>query len=314
MDKFKTAVSSDRVTDCTRRGDKDHCFGYNLVMSNLYWFAVDGDGVKPLSVPVGKDSFDRLYADLPAGVYSTLCTFEHNQFLGLADHLARTRHSIALLKWSFELDERALCRALHEVCTNFPFPEARVRFDILAEPVPAIGSDSRVLIALVPLQPWPAHLYEEGATVGIAHGLVRTQPLAKTADFAQKRLAYQQADDNDQLLVGVAGHLLEGTGSNFYGVRDGVVWTAGEGVLSGVTRKVILSLLPEIGIPYTLEPVHVQEIATLDEAALSSASRGFMPVVRIAGQVIGNGRPGPVTQRIQVAYNRYLATHIKTAI
>jgi branched-subunit amino acid aminotransferase/4-amino-4-deoxychorismate lyase len=116
------------------------------------------------------------------------------------------------------------------------------------------------------------------------------------------------------LLLSESGHILEGTGSNFYGARDGVVWTAGEGVLEGITRRIILDLLPGLGISLRLEPVHVDEIGRLDEAALSSSSRALFPVVEIAGQQVGDGRPGPVSRRILVAYQQFVAKNIRPAV
>ena len=58
---------------------------------------------------------------------------------------------------------------------------------------------------------------------------------------------------DEYLILDNGGHILEGTGSNFYGIKDGVVYTAGKGVLDGITRKVILSLLPDLKIPLRLQ-------------------------------------------------------------
>ena len=93
-----------------------------------------------------------------------------------------------------------------------------------------------------------------------------------------------------------------------------MVYTAGEGVLEGITRRIILSLLPELGISLQLTPVALAEVATLDEAALSSSSRALLPVVQIDDQMIGNGRPGPISQRILAAYNQFVVEAVETAV
>ena len=221
---------------------------------------------------------------------------------------------MALLGWHYKLDRARLCRALQEVCTTYPAPNSRVRFDVLAEP--ALGTNSRVLIALTPLTPIPDHFYEEGVAVGFAPDLWRENPLAKTADFAQKRRAYAAGTQEcfDYLLVDKNECILEGTSSNFFGIRDGVAYTAGEGVLEGITRKLILNeLLPQLNIPLRLEVVCVTDIPDLDEAALSGSSRAFLPVVKIGAQVVGDGRPGPVSQRILAAYNALVRRSVKPA-
>lgn len=286
-------------------------------MTALQLFAVTGEGPQPLPIPPTTTSFDDLYAGLPLGVYSALRTFEHNKFLFLDAHIARTRRSMALLGWDYTLDERRLRRALHAVCTAYPGDDARVRFDVLAAPATNLDTASRELIALMPFTPPPRHYYTEGVGVDFAPTLVRKRPLVKTADFAQARRAYPAARSQttyEYLIVSTQGDILEGTGTNFWAVRDGVVWTAGAGVLEGVTRKIILGLLPELGIPLRLEAVHVDDIFRLDEAALSGSSRALLPVVQIAGQAVGNGRPGPICARILAAYNAFLAEAVQTAV
>jgi len=287
---------------------------HNFTMASFQLFAVTGAGPEPLPAPPDAQVFADLYTGLALGVYSVWRTFEHNKFLRLEAHLARTRRSMALLGWEFELDETAVRRAIHTICTNAPFPEMRVRLDVLAEPARPLGVESRVLLALMSFTPPPPELYETGVRLDFAPHLQRAQPEAKTADFAMKRRVAVKREAYELLLLDAAGHILEGTSSNFYAVRDGAVWTAGEGVLEGITRQIILELLSPLGIPLRLEPVHVDDLPRLDEAAMSSSSRALLPVVEIAGQQIGDGRPGPVTRRILAAYNEYVAGAVKTAV
>lgn len=286
-------------------------------MSDLQLYAVTETGVQALTLPERATGFDNLYDGLPVGVYSVFRTYEHNKFLCLKDHLARVEQSMSVLNWSYRLDRSSLRQVLHEVCTASPFVESRVRLDILPEPAHRLGTNSRALMALEPLVPVPARFYEQGVKVGFAPGLVRERPLAKTADFAIKRRAYPLGYDSqpyERLLVSKDGHILEGTGSNFYGVIDGVVWTAGDGVLEGIARKVILSLLPDLDIPLRLQAVHLSDIPRLDEAGMSSSSRALIPIVQIGDQEVANGRPGPLCKRILDAYNAFVAASVETAV
>lgn len=284
-------------------------------MMDLRLYAVEEDGVRPLPVPDDATSFDDLYDGLALGVYSALRTFEHNKFLHLERHLARTYRSLEWVPWSYDLDEARLRRALHQVCTAYPYPEMRVRFDVLAEPARSLGTDSRELIGLMPFTPPPPQLYETGVRVNLAPDLRRRNPLAKTADFAQARRAYRIGGKiYEYLLLDDEGHILEGTGTNFFGVRDGVLRTAGTGVLEGITRHVILDLAAELNIPVRLEAVRLDEVAHLQEAALSGSSRALLPVVQIGEQVVGNGRPGPICRRLLSAYQAYVTQAVKTAV
>jgi branched-chain amino acid aminotransferase len=285
-------------------------------MSDVQFFAVTGTGPQSLPLPVEAKTVHEPFDELPDGIYTALCTFDHNKFFHLEDHLDRLERSIALLGWDLQLDRLMLRRALHEVCTAYHWANARIRVDVLAEPADQLASDSRVLIALSPFEAIPERLYREGVRVEIARELTRAQPQTKKAEFVSQRRRYLESDPSvhEYLLVDAKGRLLEGTTSNFYAVREGVLWTAGRGVLEGIARKTILQISGELGIPVHLEPVGEAEIATLEEAALSSASRGIVPIVEIAGQVVGDGRPGPVISRILAAYRELLAREIQPAI
>lgn len=303
-------------------------------MANFQLYAIEDAGPRALPVPDDAVQFIDLYRGLPLGVYDALRTFEHNKFLYLNRHLARTERSMALLGWTYRLDRARLLRALHAVVTAAEWPEMRVRFDVLAGPAEALSTTSRELIALQPFTPPLPELYERGVAVAFAAGLARERPQAKTADFAARRpttAGLRQIEESGQLpvsgaqsavnsepyeylLLDSAGRILEGTGTNFWAVRDGVVYTAGEGVLEGITREILLQLIAGLDVPLRLEAVGAADIAALDEAALSGSSRALLPVVAIAGQPVGDGRPGPITRRILAAYNAFVAENVRTAM
>jgi branched-chain amino acid aminotransferase len=285
-------------------------------MSQFQLYAVTSREPQPLAVPPSAVDFADLYTDLSLGVYSVFRTFDHNKFLWLDHHLARTVASMQLLGWTYELDEGALRQALHTVCTAAPFAEMRVRIDVLAAPATALGTESRVLVALMPFTPLPASYYEAGVAVGFVEGLARQNPRIKTAAFVAARKAQGPTPSTvyEQLMTGADGVILEGVSSNFYGFRQGTLYTAGAGVLEGITRRILLDLATQAGIPVKLEPVYVDAVSMLDEAAISSSSRGLLPVVMIEGQPIGNGRPGPLSRRLMRLYDDYVVGAVKTAV
>ncbi len=284
-------------------------------MTDLQLFAVTATGPQPLPVPAAAKEFTDLYPGLALGVYSIARTFNHNQFLHLEHHLARTVNSMRLLGWDYALDETRLRQAIHTLCMAFPAAEMRVRIDVLAEPALALGTASRELIALAPFTPPPADFYAQGVAVEIAADLARDNPLIKTAKFAAARKDQRLgANKYEALLVAANGDILEGASSNFYGIQAGVLYTAGQGVLEGITRAIVLDLARQLPLPVHTNPVNVATIDQLDEAAISSSSRGVLPVVQIGDTLIGNGQPGPYTRRLIEGYARYVAHHIKTAI
>lgn len=285
-------------------------------MSKPQLFAVETNG--PTALPVSPDAtgFDAIYTGLALGVYSSLRTFQHNKFLYLEQHLARTVQSMRLSGWTYEWDETLLRRSIDQVCCAYPSDEMRVRIDVLAEPAASLGTSSRVLIGLMPFTPTPAEYYEEGVRVAFAEGLARENPLIKAAGFTEERKAFSTGtpDAYERLLVEPDGTILEGASSNFYGVRDGVVYTANEGILEGITRRILLQNMADLGIPVSFTPVRVDQLDQLDEAAISSSSRALMPVVAIEGAPIGSGKPGPLCNRILTAYRAFVASEVKSAV
>ena len=115
-----------------------------------------------LSIPQNQRASGLIHNGLPRGVYSVFRTFEHNKFLGLDMHLARSKHSLALLEWDTKIDSNLLCQVLHKVCTNAPWKNTRVRYDIFEEPKNLYGVNSRILISLEPFTEIPQDLYKNG--------------------------------------------------------------------------------------------------------------------------------------------------------
>jgi branched-chain amino acid aminotransferase len=255
----------------------------------------------------------ELLDGLNLGVYTSLCTFEHNKFLYLEAHLERLQNSVNLMGWNYPLDRQLIRQVLHRVCTAYPQENSRVRLDVLAEAPPG-ANGSRLTIALSPFPPYPPEIYTAGVEVGLVDHLHRDKPQMKDARFVLRRRPFQSGKYHEQLLVDDDGRILEGMTSNFYGVRGSILFTAGEGVLEGIARRIVLQQAGILGIPVRYEAIHIQDLAGLDEAAISSASRALVPVVKIDGQVINDGRPGPITTIILKAYRAFMAREIRPAI
>jgi len=265
--------------------------------------AVTSRGPQPLDVPAGARTFHDLLDGLPLGVYSALRTFHHDRFLWLESHLDRTQQSMELLGWPERLDRAALRLALHETARAYPLPDARVRFDVLAQPVERLCG-ARVVLGLSPFTGVPERFVREGVRIEVARGLARERPLIKTADFVLRRRPFplESQEAYEHLLLDREGRILECSSSNFHGLRGGVLLTAAGGALEGITQKAVLKVAGGIGVPVERELVSLAGVGRLDEAFLTSSTRGIVPIVNVAGTRVGTGRPGPVTQRLMEGY------------
>lgn len=117
------------------------------------------------------------------------------------------------------------------------------------------------------------------------------------------RLAKEKGAD-DALLLDQNGNVFEAATSNVFVLRDGEVLTPplSVGVLPGVTRSLVLRLCDDGGIPSREHGLTLADLEASDECFLTSSIRGLVAVTQIDGAVISDGAAGPVTKRLQAAY------------
>lgn len=179
--------------------------------------------------------------------------------------------------------------------------------------------------ALDPDLPWPSRRLDVPTVVVTVHPLdlptamhtsgisaqtvptARELPDVKAVSYLAAALARQQAQAagaDEALLVCPDGRVTEGSSSNLFVVRDGTVTTpplSGD-ILPGITRQVVLEVAATTGTPLEEADVRLVDLATADEAFVTSSTRELVPLVRVDGQPVGAGRPGPVTARLLDAY------------
>jgi branched-chain amino acid aminotransferase len=201
-----------------------------------------------LLLPLESRSLDDASLQLPGGAYTTFRTFASRKVLHLQDHLARLEQTAALSGQPIHLDRAALRRALRQTITS-PAPEAddwRIRLTLDLEDRPG-----DIYICLQPLETPPSEAYESGVLVTTID-LQRQLPKAKLTRFIARAGDVRQhlpAGVNEALMVDPRGCLLEGLSSNFFAVRAGLLYTAEEGVLSGITRSLVLQAAPDAIFP-----------------------------------------------------------------
>jgi len=98
--------------------------------------------------------------------------------------------------------------------------------------------------------------------------------------------------------------VVEGAASNIFAVRKGVLSTGplSPYTLPGVTRDCVLQLAKAQGLPVELEFLSREELLTADEVFITSTSKEVLAVTILAGQMIGDGRPGPITLKLASDY------------
>lgn len=274
------------------------------------WRLPPGAGAvpQPIAVDPTPTSLDEASRGLPQGAYTTLRTFGGTAVLRLDEHLARLEETARLSGTEVYLDWPTIRAALHEAMTAFDTPDSRVRLtlDTTREP-------GTIYISLEPLHSPTPEQYEHGVRV-VTRQLQRKNPKAKSTTFLASAGEIRRTlpeGCHEAIMVGADGQLLEGLSSNFFAIRDRDLWTAEEGVLSGITRALVLEEAADEGLVIHLEGLPVEELLTIDEAFITSSGRAVLPVVEIDGHPIGRGEPGPITRRLLERYNARVAREVE---
>jgi branched-chain amino acid aminotransferase len=103
-------------------------------------------------------------------------------------------------------------------------------------------------------------------------------------------------------MLDLGGYVTEGPGFNVFVVKGGVLFSPPEGILMGITRQTVFELAAEHQIPAREASLTAYDLYAADEVFLTSTAGGIMPLVEIDGHPIGDGKPGPVGQRIHGLY------------
>jgi branched-chain amino acid aminotransferase len=266
-------------------------------------FQLDSAGVQRLSE---HRTMREASATLPAGAYTTFRTYGGNRVLRLDQHIRRLEESVALMGQPASLDGLATRRGIVHALRATGYPESRFRLTFAP---PAL------FITIEPFTPYPPALYESGVWC-VTLPLRRQNPQAKSTAFiasAADAYAALPAGAHEGLMVGEDGAILEGLSSNFFAVlpcpdegHAPELRTEDARILAGVTRAIVLELAQAL-LPVSYRAATCAELVAASECFITSVSREVLPVVKIDGQIIGDGRPGPIARALMQRFREMVA-------
>jgi len=250
------------------------------------------------------------------GVYEVVPAYRGQPFR-MAEHLARLARNLAALRIAPPMDAdgwQSLVLRLVELC---PAPDSIVYIQVTrgvarrdhAFPSPAVAPT--VFAMASPFTPPGAQARELGLSlIGIdderwLHCDIKSVSLLGNV-LARQRAVEAGADEVVQFR---AGRLTEGSSSNIWVVKDGRLAAPLRNnlILEGIRYGLVAELAQEAGVPFESRPVARAEVYQADELLLTSATREILPVVRLDGRPVGEGRPGPVYARLRAGYDARIA-------
>lgn len=254
-----------------------------------------------------------LYGD---GVYETLRSYGPRIFMR-DQHLARLRRSAEAIGLTIPIPDAQWPDLLHEAMRRNAVGNDRVdaylrvtisRGEGEIGLDPALCPRPTVVILAKALHPPSAQLLRDGVSLTVAQTRrnlpAALSPQIKSTNFLNNILAKREsiaAGTFDSLLLNWRDELTECTISNLFFISNGAVHTPAMdcGILDGITRAIVMMLAEEEGLPVKEGHYHLADLSQATECFLTNTSMEVMPVSRVETFTIGDGRPGPVTRRLQ---------------
>lgn len=248
--------------------------------------------------------FDSVTTSLPVGLYTTFRTYAgRTKVIGLGAHLNRLYLPAKVQGIAPAIRRQSAFReVLAELLAPMDAPEARVRLILDASVEPGM-----MYILLQPMQSLPPEIYAHGVHVEISKSSREKPALKQTAFISESAFDRTRlGGEVFEVLLTSKGRILEGMTSNFFYVREGALCTAGRGVLIGVTRQTVLTLAKQQGIRVCVKAIGLSELPFIEEAFITSSSRGIVPVVQIGEQPVADGQVGAMTRQLMEVYNQQI--------
>jgi len=283
-------------------------------MSLKVW--IDGKFHDKADAKVSVYDHGLLYGD---GVFEGIRIYNGRIFEAQA-HLLRLFDSARAIRLTVPYTAEQLKSAIEETARLNNFTDCYVRL-IITRGVGYLGlnpskcpTPSAIIITDL-IEMYPKEMYEKGMSV-ITASVIRNHPNAlsprvKTLNYLNNILAKIEAADAgvpEAVMLNHEGNVAECTADNIFLVKGGTVYTptTSDGILEGITRKVILDLCRRHHIPCVEKSLQRHDVYCADEVFLTGTGAEVIAVTRIDGRPIGPGVPGPITRRLMEAFHSHV--------
>lgn len=268
-------------------------------------------------------------------VFEMTRSFKGKQFK-LREHLERLYASIRMvripLKMTIEEMESAVCQTIEANRPAFADDdEHRIMIDVTRGllsiydgNVAGVQGGPNLIIADFPLR-WTVSsmgsLFDKGINAVIPSQRAIPAHLLDPKIKSRSRLHYLMAnievshcigENNWALLLDPDGFIAEGTGDNFFIVKDGVVISPeGRNILRGISRAYVMDeLCPQVNVPCMERNIDQYDVMTADEAFMTGTPFCLLPVTSLSGCAIADGQVGPMSRLLLKQWSQNVGVDI----
>lgn len=275
---------------------------------------LDGRLVDKADAKVSVYDHGLLYGD---GVFEGIRAY-HGRIFECEAHLDRLFESAKAIRLAIPQTREQLRSAMEETIRENGVADCYIRL-VVTRGVGSLGLNPArcekpsVFIIADRLELYPREMYEKGMAV-ITSSVIRNHPNAlsprvKTLNYLNNILAKLDAIDAgvpEAIMLNHEGNVAECTADNIFIVRGGQVQTptTADGILEGVTRRVMLELCRKHQIPCIEKTLQRHDLYIADECFLTGSGAEVIPVTKIDNRPIGAGQPGPLTRKLIEAFHQ----------
>jgi branched-chain amino acid aminotransferase len=287
-------------------------------MSLKIW--LDGELVEKDQAKISVYDHGLLYGD---GVFEGIRVYAGRVF-EMEAHLDRLYASAKAIRLEIPLSRDHFRAAIEQTFKANGFTDCYIRA-VITRGVGNLGIDPKkcqnpsIFIIADLIAVYPKEMYDKGMAV-ITASVMRNHPNAlsprvKSLNYLNNILARIEANDAgvpEAVMLNHLGNVSECTADNVFIVRNGEAGgevqtpCTADGILEGVTRRVMISLCHSHEIPCVEKTLQRHDLYIADEMFVTGTGAEVMPVTKIDGRIIGNGQVGPITQKLTQAFHHHV--------
>ncbi len=250
------------------------------------------------------------------GIRAYKCSNGKSAVLKLGEHMQRLYSSAHVAGIEIPYEIQTLCDVIRDLLRENDLEEAYIR------PIVFIGSGKLGILpgdnainVVIATWPWGTYLGDDAIINGIrakisSYTRMQVNSFMTKAkicgNYVNSVMARQEAADlgfDEGILLDSEGYVAEGSGENIFIVRKGILKTPPlTSVLEGITRKCVLDIAEDEGIPVEQQRFTRDELYIADEAFFTGTAAEVTPIKEVDGREIGSGKPGEITKRVQKRY------------
>src|SRR4051812_22255542 len=305
LDKPKAREASTRETTKPAVDTAQAGKSQRVKESRIY---IDGNFYAEQDAKVSVFDHGLLYGD---GIFEGI-RFYNGRVFRLEEHLERLWDSARSICLEIPMSIPAMTEALLETIRQNDLRDGYIRL-IVTRGVGNLGLNPvqckkpSVIIIAATIALYPAEIYEHGLTV-VTCATRRTSPSSlnpavKSLNYLNNVMARIEANlagADEALMLNEAGNVSECTADNVFVIKHGQIFTPpiAAGALRGITRSVVFDIAAELGLAIREADITRHDVFIADECFLTGTAAELIPVVKVDGRIVGEGKPGPITTKM----------------